>query len=77
MRPEYRRRGVATALLVRLAQVAVEQRCGRFEWQVLDWNQPAISFYETLGAKMMTTWRTMRVEGEDIARLAAAKGAGA
>ena len=69
-----RRRGPE---VVRLAQVAVEQRCGRFEWQVLDWNQPAISFYETLGAKMMTTWRTMRVEGEDIARLAAAKGAGA
>ncbi len=70
VRPEYRRRGIATALLVRLAQLAAEQRCGRFEWQVLDWNTPAIRFYESLGARMMTEWRTMRVEGEAIALLA-------
>lgn len=70
VQPEYRRRGIARALLIHLAQLAVRQRCGRFEWQVLDWNTPAIQFYESLGARMMTSWRTMRVEGDSISRLA-------
>ena len=69
--PEFRRRGIARALLVHLAQRAVEQQCGRFEWQVLDWNAPAIAFYQSLGARMMTAWRTMRVEGDALSRLAA------
>ena len=68
--PAYRRRGIARALLIHLAQLAVAQQCGRFEWQVLDWNTPAIQFYESLGARLMTSWRTMRVEGKAISRLA-------
>jgi GNAT superfamily N-acetyltransferase len=70
VRPEYRRRGIARALLLHLAQRAVREQCGRFEWSVLDWNAPAIRFYESLGARMMAEWRTMRVEGEAITRLA-------
>ena len=75
--PEFRGQGIGKALLLHLARLAHQRGCGRMEWTVLDWNQPAIDFYQTLGAKMMTAWRTMRVEGDDIARLAAAKGAGA
>jgi GNAT superfamily N-acetyltransferase len=70
VRPEYRRRGIGRALLVYLARLAWQEQCGRFEWQVLDWNTPAIQFYESLGARMMPAWRTMRVEGEAIGRLA-------
>jgi GNAT superfamily N-acetyltransferase len=70
VRPEYRRRGIGKALFVHLAQEAVRQGCGRFQWQVLDWNAPAIAFYESLGAKRLSEWLTMRVEGEALARLA-------
>ena len=70
VRIEYRGKGIGKALLVYLAQVAVQENCGRFQWQVLDWNTPAIEFYESLGAKIMKEWLTMRVEGEDIRTLA-------
>ncbi len=70
VRIEYRGKGIGKALLVYLAQVAVGENCGRFQWQVLDWNTPAIDFYKSLGAKTMTEWLTMRVDGEDIRRLA-------
>jgi GNAT superfamily N-acetyltransferase len=68
--PHLRGKGIGKALLVHLAQIALQENCGRFEWAVLDWNQPAIDFYESLGAKRMKEWIIMRVEGDDIARLA-------
>jgi GNAT superfamily N-acetyltransferase len=71
VRPSYRGKGIGKALLVHLAKVAVEQNCGRYQWQVLDWNTPSIKFYESLGAQMMKQWLTMRVTGEALARLAA------
>jgi GNAT superfamily N-acetyltransferase len=73
VRPEFRGQGIGKALLVYLAQTAVSENCGRFQWQVLDWNQPAIDFYEALGAKKMSEWLTMRVEGEALGRLAQQK----
>jgi GNAT superfamily N-acetyltransferase len=71
VRPEARGRGIGKALLVELARVAVDEGCGRFQWQVLDWNAPAIGFYEKLGAKPFREWVQMRVEGEALERLAA------
>jgi len=70
VRPDFRGRGYGRALLVRLAQMAVEQRCGRFEWVVLDWNAPAIGFYESLGAVLLPDWRISRLAGESLERLA-------
>jgi hypothetical protein len=59
-------------LLVYLAQLAVREKCARFQWQVLDWNRRSIEFYESLGARMMKEWLTMRVEGQALVRLAEA-----
>ncbi len=70
VRPSFRGKGIGKALLVHLARCAVAERCGRFQWQVLDWNVPAIGFYETLGAKALKEWVTMRVSDAGIARLA-------
>jgi GNAT superfamily N-acetyltransferase len=72
--PEYRRRGYGTALLRALARLAVDRGCGRFEWAVLDWNEPAIRFYESLGARQLTEWRICRVTGEALSRLAKSAG---
>ena len=69
VRPRFRRKGIGKALLVHLAGVAIEKGCGRYQWQVLDWNTPAIKFYESLGAKVMKEWLTMRVTGEALHRL--------
>lgn len=63
VQPSQRGSGLGTALLRRLAALAVERRCGRFEWTVLDWNQPAISFYEKMGATVMPDWRVVRLTG--------------
>ena len=71
VRPSCRGKGIGKALLVHLAKVAVGQGCGRYQWQVLDWNTPSIKFYESLGAQMMKQWLTMRVTGDALARLAA------
>jgi len=68
--PEYRRGGIGKAMLIHLAKLAKERGCGRLEWSVLDWNQPAIDFYEQLGAKVLPDWRTCRVTGDSIDRLA-------
>lgn len=70
VRPEFRGRGIGKALLVHLAKIAVEDGCGRFEWQVLDWNTPAIEFYRSLGAQVMKEWLTMRVSGDALHKLA-------
>lgn len=69
--PEARGLGIGKALLQRLAAVAVERGCARFEWQVLTWNTPAIDFYRAMGAELMEEWRTCRVSGDALARLAA------
>ena len=71
VRPAARGAGLGKALLAHLAHLAVERGCARFEWSVLDWNAPAIGFYESLGADMQTDWRIMRVEGEALSALAA------
>jgi GNAT superfamily N-acetyltransferase len=69
--PDARGRGYGKALMLYLAQQAVRLGCGRFEWSVLDWNQPAIDFYRSLGAEVMPDWRICRVSGEALARLGA------
>lgn len=68
--PKMRGHGVGTALLSRLARVALDQQCGRFEWSVLDWNEPAIAFYRKLGAVGMDDWTVQRVTGDSLRRLA-------
>ena len=70
--PKFRGRGYGKALLVHLAKLAVERDCGRFEWSVLDWNEPAIGFYKKLGATPMDAWKIMRVTGDALHRLAGA-----
>ena len=69
--PEHRGCGLGKAMLRRLAALAVERGCGRFEWSVLDWNAPAIRFYEAMGAAVLPDWRICRVTGDALQRLAA------
>lgn len=71
VRPAHRRLGIGRMLLTRLAALAVERGCGRFEWNVLDWNASAQRFYESLGARPMSDWTTYRLTGEPLAALAA------
>lgn len=66
VRPEARRRGYGRRIMHHLAKTALELDCGRFEWTVLDWNQPAIDFYEKLGARLQEDWRICRLEGEAL-----------
>jgi GNAT superfamily N-acetyltransferase len=68
--PEHRGAGLGRALLHTLAGLAVERRCGRFEWAVLDWNAPAIAFYQSLGAAILPDWRIARVTGASLTRMA-------
>ena len=70
VRQSHRGKGYGTQLLSRLAQIAVERNCGRFEWSVLDWNEPAIGFYRTMGAEILPEWRICRVTGESLDHLA-------
>lgn len=70
VRPRFRGKGIGKSLLLRLARTAVEEGCGRFEWQVLDWNTPAIEFYKSLGAAVMKEWLTLRVSGDALKKLA-------
>jgi GNAT superfamily N-acetyltransferase len=67
----FRRRGFGRALLTYVARLAQERRCGRLEWSVLDWNEPAINFYQNLGAVPMKEWTTFRVTGNNLKKLAA------
>ena len=69
--PEHRGSGIGKALLRRLAALAVERGCGRFEWRVLDWNEPSIRFYESLGATLMPEWVLVRMTDRSLAQLAA------
>ena len=70
IRPDDRGKGYGRALLVHLAKIARDRGCGRMEWSVLDWNEPAINFYRKLGAKPMHEWTVFRLTPEDIAELA-------
>jgi len=74
VRPNYRRQGVGFALLQRVAQIADERGCQRLDWAVLDWNTPAIAFYEQLGATPLDDWTTMRLSHERIEALATIEG---
>lgn len=70
VKPELRGRGIGKALILHLAQLANARGCGRMEWSVLDWNQPAIDFYESLGARRMKEWQICRLSGESLQRYA-------
>jgi GNAT superfamily N-acetyltransferase len=70
VQPAHRRSGLGSALLQRLAALAVQRGCGRFEWSVLDWNANAIDFYRRMGATVMPDWRICRVTGPALAALA-------
>ena len=74
VRPAHRHQGHGQAMLRELARIAVERGCGRFEWAVLDWNEPAIDFYRALGAVAMHDWTIFRVTGEALQKLAGAPG---
>jgi GNAT superfamily N-acetyltransferase len=71
--PEMRGRGAGKALLVHLARLAVDRGCGRFEWTVLDWNEPAIGFYRSLGAVDMKGWQLNRLTGDALRALASSR----
>jgi GNAT superfamily N-acetyltransferase len=66
VREEHRGRGIGKALLGAVAEIAIAEGAGRFEWSVLDWNEPAIGFYKKMGAELMDGWTTCRLEGEKI-----------
>ncbi|MDB5289387.1 MAG: family N-acetyltransferase [Phycisphaerales bacterium] len=70
VRPEMRGKGVGKALLREVARVAARRNCGRLEWSVLDWNEPAIKFYKSLGAVPMDQWTVHRVTGDALRKLA-------
>lgn len=68
--PEYRGKGYGKALLKKLAQITAEHGCGRLEWACLDWNQPSIDFYRSLGALPMDEWTTYRLTGDTLQEMA-------
>jgi GNAT superfamily N-acetyltransferase len=70
VKPHVRGKGVGSALLQRLAAIAVERGCGRVEWGVLDWNEPSIQFYKNLGAEALSEWTKYRLTGKALERLA-------
>ena len=70
VKPEWRGHGIGKRLLMHLAGVALERKCGRVEWAVLDWNEPAIQFYRSLGAQHLHDWKIFRVTGEALQHLA-------
>ncbi len=73
VRPEFRGHGIGKALLRRVAAIAVERGCARLQWDVLEWNKPAIDFYKSLDATMLDDWRRMRVADEALSALATAE----
>lgn len=70
VRPAFRGFGIGKALLKHLARIAVDSGCTRYVWQVLDWNEPSIKFYEAMGARQLKNWITCRVDGEALSRMA-------
>ncbi|MBP0021471.1 MAG: GNAT family N-acetyltransferase [Cyanobacteria bacterium SBLK] len=68
--PDYRRRGIGKKMFQYLAKLAVDRQYGRFEWNVLEWNEPAILFYKSMGAEVLTDWRTCRLTGSQLQALA-------
>jgi GNAT superfamily N-acetyltransferase len=70
VRQAHRGQGYGSAMLGKLAEIAVERHCGRFEWSVLDWNEPAINLYKAMGAEILPDWRICRVTGEALTALA-------
>jgi GNAT superfamily N-acetyltransferase len=70
VKPEVRGKGYGRALLIHLAKIARDRSCGRMEWAVLDWNEPAIQFYKKIGAHPLDEWKIFRLTGDGIARLA-------
>ncbi len=69
VQPVFRGKGIGRKLLQSVAQIAVQRKCGRLEWAVLDWNQPAINFYDSLGATAMKQWFTYRLTGEALQKV--------
>jgi GNAT superfamily N-acetyltransferase len=76
VRPDYRGRGIGRAFLAHLAKLALDRGCGRLEWAVLDWNEPAIQFYRSLGASPMDDWTIFRLADGPLASLAERAGEG-
>jgi GNAT superfamily N-acetyltransferase len=74
VRPEHRGKGFGQSMIRRLAALAVERNCGRFEWTVLDWNETAIQFYKKIGADVLTEWQICRLDGEALASLGSGGG---
>jgi GNAT superfamily N-acetyltransferase len=68
--PEYRHQGIGKALMTNVAKIAFDRGCGRLEWSVLDWNQPAIDFYQRLGATILPDWKICRMTAETLAEIA-------
>jgi GNAT superfamily N-acetyltransferase len=68
--PEFRGLGIGKALLQKVAAIALEKNCGRLQWEVLDWNTPAIDFYRAMGAEFLDEWRNVRLTGDAIKKLA-------
>lgn len=68
--PSFRGKGIGQALMAYLADIAVQNQCGRFEWMVLDWNESAIGFYKRLGATLLTDWRICRLDEAQLSRVA-------
>ena len=70
VRERFRKRGIGVALFQRLAAVALERNCTRFQWECLDWNRPALDFYESTGAQVLREWLNLRVSGDALQKLA-------
>jgi GNAT superfamily N-acetyltransferase len=70
VKPAFRKQGIGRAILLHLAKLANQRGCGRMEWSVLDWNEPAIEFYQSLGARQMDEWRIFRLTGAELAKFA-------
>jgi GNAT superfamily N-acetyltransferase len=71
--PEYRRQGIGKALITKVAQITLERDCGRLEWSVLDWNEPAKEFYRSMGASILDDWRICRVTEDALTQLGTVK----